>query len=130
MITMIMGAFKTLLLVSSVWQRIYGSTEWIGGYNKMVQCPKCPHTIPEGKSRCIYCGAVLEGQGDAAASPTNRVISSRELDIGALLLAGVEASLILSSETDRRRIPMRGPILLLVFLSAMAIGGLFVRLLM
>jgi hypothetical protein len=96
----------------------------------MVQCPKCPHIIAEGKTRCIYCGAVLEGHGnDAACSPTNGAESPQELDIGTLLLAGTEASLVLASGTGRRRIPMRGPILLLVFLSGIAIGGLFVWLL-
>jgi hypothetical protein len=110
---------------------ICASREWVGVHHKMIQCPKCPHIVAEGKTRCIYCGAVLEGHGnDAPFSPTNRAESPQELDIGTLLLAGVEASLTVASETGTRRIPMRGPILLLVFLSAIAIGGLFVWLLM
>jgi hypothetical protein len=120
---------QDVLFGNLIWPN--DSTEWIDECHNMVQCSKCPHIIVEGKTRCIYCGAVLEGHGnDAASSPTNRAESLQELDIGALLLAGAEASLRLYSRPSRRRTPMRRPILFLAFLAAFAFGGLFVWLLM
>jgi hypothetical protein len=50
--------------------------------------------------------------------------------IEAILLAGTEANRGLSAGPMRQKMPMRGPILLLAFLSALVFGGLFVWLLM
>jgi hypothetical protein len=101
----------------------------------MVRCPKCPHDIPEGNMRCIYCGAALP---DAVSVP--RIV--REPDEDNALERGDNKNLIHIPETPeqdlllkfsmkraKRREPMSKVALLILFLVSFAFGGLLVWLL-
>jgi hypothetical protein len=90
--------------------------------DKMAQCPKCSHNIQQGRARCLYCGAPISAPSQEGPP--------KEIDIELLLEGSPNVSFGATTKTVGRNIPMRGPVQLLAFLSAVALGGFLVWLLM
>jgi len=94
-----------------------------------VQCPKCDHSVPEGKNKCLYCGTVVDDVGSFAQGATWVDSGSQDWRLKVKGLSDEDVLLTFGLKKTKKKLPMSKAVLMLIFMSSFVLGGLVVWLL-
>ena len=95
----------------------------------MVQCPECGHRVPEGKTKCLYCGSVVENGGASSLGAEKSEIGVPDWMLKLKGLSGEDVLLTFGLRKTKKRNPMSKVALMIIFMSSFVLGGLLVWLL-
>jgi hypothetical protein len=95
----------------------------------MVQCPECGHSVPEGKTRCLYCGSALKGARPSSPGAERPEIGAPDWMLKLKGLSGQDVVLTFGLRRTKKRKPMSKLTLMIIFISSFVLGGLVVWLL-
>ena len=95
----------------------------------MVQCPQCGHRVPEEKTKCLYCGCVVENENPSSFGAEKPEIGVPDWMLKLKGLSGEEAVLTFGLRKSKRRKPLSKVALMIIFISSFVFGGFLVWLL-
>jgi hypothetical protein len=94
-----------------------------------VQCSECGHSVPDGKTKCLYCGAAVEGKEPSSVEPGNPEAGAPDWMVKLRDLSDQDAVLTFGLRKTEKRKPMSKVTLMIIFMSSFVFGGLLVWLL-
>jgi hypothetical protein len=92
----------------------------------MVKCPECGHYVPEGKTRCLYCGRVVTEGTPSSAGAEKPEIGVPEWMLKLKGVSGEDVVLTFGLKKSKRRKPLSKVALMIIFMSSFVLGGLLV----